>query len=238
MNALKILGLPFIPANLILILLVTGLFFLWKQRLRPAKILLTAAGLLYYLFSFRPFSDLLIFPLESPYRKIPPPPETVKTVVLLLGGKEGDILRASKAVALYHHRRSQGQRLAIIVSGSYPLNPETSEASWVREHLKDEGVLQEDIALEARSRNTKESALYLKPFLHEKPFLLVTSAYHMTRSLRVFRTLGMNPIPLPADFKTGDPFNVLDLLPSASQLRNCDAAMHEYMGLAYHALIH
>lgn len=67
------------------------------------------------------------------------------------------------------------------------------------------GVPEQDIVLEANSRNTHENAVEVKKIidsLHIKPSqcLLITSAFHMPRSIACFRKVGMDIDYFTTDF--------------------------------------
>lgn len=88
--------------------------------------------------------------------------------------------------------------------------------------------------LEDKSRTTSENALFSKRFLAKKQIdtiLLVTQAWHMTRSVAVFEKVGLNVIPAPTAFEGGKPsFKLLDVLPSARALNMNRYALHEIVG--------
>ncbi len=69
--------------------------------------------------------------------------------------------------------------------------------------LQEMGVPQQAIWLQPNSRNTYEDALYCAQILREKGIqraLLVTSAWHMPRSVKLFQAQGVEVIPLPTDY--------------------------------------
>jgi len=89
--------------------------------------------------------------------------------------------------------------------------------------------------LEDKSRNTFESVKNIKEILGDEPFFLVTSAYHMERSLREFEKVGTNPIPAPTDFKIKtEQYTALDWFPDPQNLRNSNLAVHEYFGIVFY----
>ena len=49
----------------------------------------------------------------------------------------------------------------------------------------------------------------------------------------IFQALGMQPIPAPADFNVSELYVLADFFPSGGYLTKMDAAIHEYLGLAY-----
>ena len=60
--------------------------------------------------------------------------------------------------------------------------------------------------LERQSRNTYENAVFSKAMIAPKPgerWLLVTSAYHMPRSVGLFRKAGFPVEPYPVDWRVG-----------------------------------
>ena len=69
------------------------------------------------------------------------------------------------------------------------------------------GVPAEAIWLQTESRNTYEDAVYSARLLKDKGvrrILLVTSAWHMPRSLGLFQAQGLEVVPLPVDFTVTD----------------------------------
>lgn len=68
-------------------------------------------------------------------------------------------------------------------------------------------VPEEAIWRQGESRNTYEDARFSANLLHEKGIervLLVTSAFHMPRSVRLFEAQGIEVIPLPVDYTITD----------------------------------
>ena len=94
--------------------------------------------------------------------------------------------------------------------------------------------------MERLSRNTQENAEFSKALVNPKAgerWLLITSAYHMPRSVGLFRKAGFAVEPYPVDWRVG---KAADLLTFSSVivdgLDRTDLAMREWMGLtAYRA---
>jgi uncharacterized SAM-binding protein YcdF (DUF218 family) len=70
----------------------------------------------------------------------------------------------------------------------------------MRDFLLASGVPASALLVEPRSRTTYENALFTRKLIEGQPGkkVLLTSDYHMFRSVRVFRKLGMEVIPRPA----------------------------------------
>jgi len=229
---LKILEMFLLPSVFVLVLILIGIILIFrKKRGKLGKILIFLGILLYYLFSITPVADSIISPLEKQYQPVQKEElNKADKIVLLLGGKESDVLRASEVLRLYNLQS------AIIISGRDPLSPKIEEAKEVKDFLVERGIPSENIILEDKSRTTKESAENLKNLVVEEPFFLVTSAYHMPRSMESFQKMGANPIAAPADFKIKESYDILDFFPNAENLRNSDIALHEYFGILWYRL--
>ncbi len=63
------------------------------------------------------------------------------------------------------------------------------------------GVEREALVLENRALDTEDEARLIAGLVGNRPFGLVTTAFHMPRAMRWFRGLGLNPIPCPCEFK-------------------------------------
>jgi uncharacterized SAM-binding protein YcdF (DUF218 family) len=94
--------------------------------------------------------------------------------------------------------------------------------------------------IETESRDTAEQARFLKKKLGSEPFILVTSASHMPRSMMLFERLGMHPVAAPAN-RHSQPSHgpwLLRLLPNANNLATSDSAIHEYLGYIFYRWLH
>lgn len=226
-----------VPSGVVFFILLIGLIFLWTKRDRLGKIILTLGVTLYYLFSLDPVATLLLSPLERPYNNPDfEQAEHVKTAVLLTGGEMADVLRASALLRIYREWRESGSKGSrIIISGISPLEPTFDEPGVLRAYLEERGVPLSMIFLDRKPMNTRQSSLTLRHILGKAPFFLVTSAYHMKRSMMEFERLGMKPIPVATDFRTKNHrYTFLSLFPSAGNLIDCDIAFHEYAGMLFY----
>lgn len=111
--------------------------------------------------------------------------------------------RVTHTVQLY----KMGLIRKILISGGTGLLTEEDEpeANKFQKVMIMMGVPQEDIIIENETRNTHESAIEVKPLLDKLQFtpgqcLLITSAFHMRRSLACYRKVGLNIEPFSTDF--------------------------------------
>jgi uncharacterized SAM-binding protein YcdF (DUF218 family) len=80
-----------------------------------------------------------------------------------------------------------------------------AEAISAREIWLSLGVPAERMMFEAKSRNTWENAVFTRELVKPKPgetWLLVTSAWHMPRSIGIFLRVGFPVVPYPVAYRT------------------------------------
>jgi uncharacterized SAM-binding protein YcdF (DUF218 family) len=132
--------------------------------------------------------------------------------------------------------------LPVLITGSAVFADRTPEAPVVKRFMVDMGVPPDKILVEVKSRDTIENARFSKKILEQKGFkkpILVTSAYHMRRSVEAFRKVGLEVTPVPSSFHTapGRPTIWIDRLPNSGALEMTTIVLHEYLGLIYYTLV-
>jgi uncharacterized SAM-binding protein YcdF (DUF218 family) len=110
-----------------------------------------------------------------------------------------------------------------------------TEASVAADIAKITGVDEADIIMESDSLDTKDQARLIKPIVGDSRFVLVTSAYHMPRSMAMFRKAGMNPVPAPTGHlaRKKRRLTIGSFFPDALSLERSEAALHEYLGIVW-----
>jgi len=113
-----------------------------------------------------------------------------------------------------------------------------TEAERARIFYADMGVAPQRLLFEAASRTTYENAALsatLPGVDKTRPWLLVTSAWHMPRAMATFEKAGWNVTAYPVDFQTGDatPWLRYSLAKGAAKWH---LALHEYLGLLAYRL--
>jgi uncharacterized SAM-binding protein YcdF (DUF218 family) len=132
-----------------------------------------------------------------------------------------------------------GNPLVIVSGGVTEADTEFAlpESEPVREAMLALGVPADRVIVEAESKNTRDEAVILKRMLsdrHIDTFVIVTSPWHMRRSLAVFSAAGMHAVPSAAALfpsRTSTPFA---LLPSDASLEIGNAVIYEWSALAYY----
>ena len=86
--------------------------------------------------------------------------------------------------------------------------------------------------MERRSRNTQENVEFSKAMVAPKSgerWLLVTSAFHMPRSVGLFRKAGFAVEPYPVDWRVGGKSDLLAFFPVADDgLGRTEIALREF----------
>lgn len=224
----KALSAVVMPLPIGLILGVIGLWYLYRNHNQRAKIFLTISLLWIAIISYAPFTNTLLKPLETSYAKLKKIPKDVKYILLLGGAKES---RAWEALRLYH----KIPNAKIITSGYAPFGTKIPSAITTARFLQKVGVKKSDIIMQTKPKTTEEEAIEMKNRLGKKPFILVTSAYHMPRAMKLFEKYGLKPIPAPTDFKIKSYDTPLST-PKGQKLLQTDQAWHEHLGLLWHSL--
>lgn len=242
----KIFGLLAAPSTMLVLLLVAGAA-LHLCRRRIGGRLMVACAALWLAIAVLPVSAWLAAPLENRYPD-PPPPARVDGIILLGGIVRSELTRVHGPVSLSDRadrltgflalaRRYPDARL-IFTGGTGAIGPAGNvapEADDLRRLVGDLGLDPARVVWEDRSRNTHENALFSKDLMKPKPgetWLLVTSAWHMPRSVAVFEAAGWPVVPWPVDRRSKprlgfDPAGRLELL---------DLVVKEYQGLVAYRL--
>lgn len=202
--------------------------------------------LVIYLLSIRPVSNSFIKQLEDCYIQ-PNVTElnSAQAIVLLGGGSysgvndfdgAGQITGGAANRLLMALRLHKKLHLPIVLSGGQVFACSTNEADIMHRLLKACDVEESFLVRETQSRNTAENAIYTKLICTKKYFgkvILVTSAYHMPRSVMLFERERVDVIPYPTDYQT-DKEIVLDafaFVPNIGSLRKTTIALKEYIGI-------
>ncbi len=236
------------------LLLPPGLFVLilaaLTVRVRRYRILLASATALLYLLSVRPVGDWLLSQYEEPYRHTALPIRADAVVTLGGGNIQGNPLPlVDEAFKRHIYGLSIAKRMDIpvIVSGTGDEGYNEylglmDTLATLRLLLKEEDFVVSRsyvghyaIIPETESADTYENARNSVRLVgkSDPALVVVTSAYHMKRALRLFRLAGVRRVyPAAVNFYTqpGLPFQWTDLFPSMSALQNSFRAIHEFFG--------
>jgi uncharacterized SAM-binding protein YcdF (DUF218 family) len=189
----------------------------------------------------------VLYPLESRF----PPWDAARGApdgIVVLGGSIDPDLSAAHglpvfkgavdrviAVAALAHRYPNARIIFSGGSGNL-ISGDAREADYASAVFESLGVPKQHLTMERRSRNTQENAEFSKAIAAPKSgerWLLVTSAYHMPRSVGLFRKAGFAVEPYPVDWRVGGRADILTFSSLSSEgLDRVDTGIREWMGLA------
>lgn len=212
------------PSSLLIICFIFALLCALLQFYKLSRNIFTFSTIIFLLVGATPLTDYAFYYWEKQYKT----PKNLNYQdyqgVIVLGGaidlsesaiQKRVILNDNFArITTLYSLHQQAPELDIIYSGGsgYLLNKTTLREGdlFKDDFLKMPNVAPEKVFSENQSMNTYENALYTrslyiskfsKDWPNEKPWLLLTSAYHMPRAYAVFRHLGWNITAYPTPYR-------------------------------------
>ncbi|GAB4304384.1 MAG: YdcF family protein [Methylophaga sp.] len=233
------------PSSLSVWCLLLATLLLWLNYVKAARRLLGLLSVLAFAVLAYPVGDWLMFPLETRFQAPATLPDNIDGIIVL-GGAENLKLSSSwqsaqvgegaeRILAAAELSRHYPDLPVIYTGGSNLLRlPDLDREGRISASLLTQsGIQPEQIVMESRARNTHENFVMIKPMLPSVAgrYLLVTSAFHMPRSVGIARKQGIDVIPYPVDYRSHQPeqrYWDFDLL---AHLEVLEVAWHEWLGL-------
>jgi uncharacterized SAM-binding protein YcdF (DUF218 family) len=217
----------------------------FRGRWGTAAWLFTSAAVTVYLGATALVGNALLEPLErqySPLRDASLP--AVGYVVVLGGGYEprdsipvtaaldpDGLARIVEGVRL---KRRLGAVRLVVSGGARP--GKAPSAIGYAMLARDLGVDDASLVVLDDSLDTAAEARSVAALIGKAPFVLVTSAYHMPRAMRLMERAGARAVPAPTGQLANDSAKGWrGLIPTSGGLRNTERALHEYLGLTAQA---
>lgn len=246
----KILTYLILPPGLFLSLSILIFLLIHYKKTTIGKYLLLFNIILIYLISIEPVKDFLIAPLENQYSAIDFSKNysDIDYIVFLGGGtiskspaenNLGSLTGAPLKRAIMASRLYKKYKIPIINSGGRVFTGKEIEAesTIAKRFLKEFSVPANKISIEDNSRNTWENAAEVKKKFSPKKVFLVTSAFHMPRSIYCFTNNDIECIAAPIGYKTNrGSYNFTSFLPNAHFLADSYIALKEYVGYLYYII--
>lgn len=247
---LDVLLSPFTWALVLIVLAVP-----WRRRsLRTwkRKRVFGAVGIaILVVFALQPVSEAMMRATErvpSTYR-----PDVVYDAVVLLGGVTDELVQSQtgqpayndnveRLVMTYRLLREDHARIAIVSGAAIdPGLAKWGEAKVLAEQLVEWGIAPERVVVEDKARNTRENAVYSAEIVRQrgaKTVLVVTSAFHVPRSLDTFRAVDLPVDVLAVDFRAPPRGGrEVELLPRAGELALSSRAFRELLGRVVYRVV-
>lgn len=245
----KLVALLLSPLGILLVLLAAGLLLMWRRRGGPwPKRLVAVCVVSLFAVSCGATGQLLLAPLEWKYPALvhPQTAQDASHVVVLGGGYRARTNQAvtSELTPASTVRLAEGMRIhralddtQLVVSGAAVGQP-GSTADAMSRLAGDLGVASDDLIVVDHPRDTAEEADAVAELIGDTDHVVVvTSASHMPRAIRLFERQEIAATPAPTHHLTTE--SLLDLgewWPSAGHVRRVERAVYEYTALLWVAL--
>lgn len=238
------------PGNLLVVALCGGALMLFTRWHRFGRWAVAATAVAALIVAVVPVGQWLLIPLEERFPAVPIPEEP-DGIIVLGGGISARLLEARGQASLNEHaerlfalasfaRRFPATTLIYTGGDNALIDPTNPEADAARRLMAELGLDTDRIIFEGKSRNTYENALYSKALANPSPgetWLLVTSAFHMPRSVGIFRQQGWPVVPYPVDYLTDGGYSLLRSPDLTASLSALSIGAREWIGLvAYYWL--
>lgn len=235
--------------DVVLLLWVTLAVVLWfATDDRPSlRLVAIIAMILFWLLGTRAFASVLLGRLERRYPR--PTIEEVRSqgveqVVVLSGGgevgRDGKVLAPGPPVDSFTNwsraRFLAGADLATRLGPDCRLIF-TGAAGTVLGAAAEELFPERTSVGESASKETAHHPRAIAEEVGDRPFAVVTSAFHMPRSMRVFRRNGLSPVAYPAGYLVSRRNRLIGLIPSSKGLELTQLALTEYAANLLDAVI-
>ena len=249
--ASKILALITQPLLWVFVLLFLSLLVL-RRWPRAGRRLVGMALAVLVLMAWKPLPEAIIRQLESRYPEMAPNAklEGYVGVVVLGGATESGRTQMAHVQPMLNDAaermtgtvavlRANPQLRVLFTGGEGALmGVGQSEAERAKMFFDSLGLSGPQVQYESASRNTYENAVLTAKLQGVDPtqrWLLVTSAWHMPRSMATFAKAGWNVTAYPVDFRTGDSSDWLDFSMAGGAVE-WQLALHELVGLLAYKL--
>lgn len=237
----KIVSAFLLPVPIGLFLLLLALFFLLTNSYRKAKLFLVLGFLWFALLSFQPISNAIINPLENAHRALIDIPKVEYVLVLGSGHTSNENLSVTSQLrSVATVRINEGIRILKVLENENKKIVFSGYKGFDKNHhsyMSSQLALSLDVSKEKiikldKPVDTRQEAIEMKKLVGKKPFILVTSASHMKRSILLFKKLGLNPIPAPT-YHLGYEDKGYNSIFSSQNIYKVKVAFHEYLGLTW-----
>ncbi len=204
------------PETLLLFLLILGVGLLWIRNNKGGRFIITATVVAISMISILPFSTWVLRPLEDSFSMPQKLPNQVDGIIVLAGTENISVTTArgqpsihgggERLIAFIRLANIFPDAILLFVGGSGSLIDQKHKSGDTARKVFDQiGLDLERVQFESESKNTAENASkayeLIQPDAGEN-WILITSAFHMLRSVGTFRKVGWSVTPYPVDFHT------------------------------------
>ncbi|MBR0700412.1 YdcF family protein [Bradyrhizobium diazoefficiens] len=241
-----------LPINLLVELGIVSLVLMATRFAALGRKLAVTTLVLLALAAFSPLGNLLIYPLETRFPAWDAARGAPDGIIVLGGSVDTDLSAAHRTPVVAHAadrlfapaelaRRYPNARIVFTGGSANIVSNDAREADYSAPILESLGIPKERLIFERNSRNTWENAIFTKELVTPKPgerWLLVTSAFHMPRSMGIFRQAGFEVEAYPVDWRMGGRDDLLSFTNMGMDgLGRTEVAVREWIGLVVYRLM-
>ena len=233
----KLLWLFFNPFNLILIFFIIGFISNLIKYKKISLFFYISSLLIFFIAGVLPTGSYLNYLLEKKFHETNYLPNTVDGILILSGATNPILTKEYNQINL----NSSVERLieSILLIKKYPkalivFSGGLGHARVARDFFYNMDISLNNFIFEKKSRNTFENILFSKKMIDPKSnerWLIVTSAFHMDRSLAISKKLEWKFIPYVTDFNQRKNFSWKLTLNFLDNFYEFEKASHEWVGL-------
>jgi uncharacterized SAM-binding protein YcdF (DUF218 family) len=247
----KIFGFITLPSNAIAALFALGVVLYVLGWHRGAIRLFVLSGVLLLVLGYSPVANVFLLSLTERFPAWQDGGREPDGIIVLGGAIDSELSQARGAieldsaaeriVAMLQLARQFPNAQIVFSGGSGNLIANSvPEAPIAGRLLENFGIARDRVTLESRSRTTDENAVFTRELVAPRAgerWLLVTSAFHMPRSVGVFRAAGFDVEAYPIDWRTRGWMDAVTPFDKISAgLARADLAAHEWIGLIVYRL--
>lgn len=232
------------PANVALSLTIVGTVLLFTRFARAGRTLLVVMSVVLLVVGISPLGRVMMIGLENRFPQWDASRGAPTGFIVLGGSVSGEISIARKTTSLVN----SAERLTVVplLASKYPeakfvftggnasIFGGPAEADYVLPLFESFGIPRSRVMIENESRNTSENAIFTKKLVNPKPgerWVIITSAFHMARSIGTFRAAGFDVEAYPVDYRTTGQ-DAFEPFPSfSSGFGFVDISTREYLGM-------
>lgn len=237
------------PLSMVMLLVLLGIFLVVLRKTRLGVSASLLALVILVLSGFTSLGFVLIQPLENRFVRPATMPASVDAIIVLGGSTLARVSTARGVAEL----NEAGDRLtdAVVLARLYPQarivysggvgimdRGGEAEADTAQRFFLAMGIAPDRLVLEDQSLNTQDNAEMTAAMLGASTgtTMLVTSAFHMPRSIGLFRRAGLDVLAWPTDYRSsGQEVMGFDFANPVHNLNTTSIAIKEWIGLlVYH----
>ena len=237
----------FQPLTALALLMAIGLA---AFKFRFGRMVLLTATTLFLAFGFLPIGHNLLCYLENTYPSPHTLPKDIDGIIVLGGAVDSAMTyahaqpqlndNAERITEMVRLSRLYPQAKLVFTSGDASLDQSSGkESDALNILLKNIGFDASRIIFESQSRNTYENMVFSMRLVHPQAgekWLLITSAFHIPRSVAIFNSNGWTVLPYPAGYLTDGKYTFLPAPDVLGNYYKLQVAVREFVGIIAYSL--